>query len=139
MNREEGSAREQRGPIAYMAGNSVAANLLMWAIIAAGLVSLTGLDREAWPTTPFYHIEVSMAYPAPHQRRSRVNRRQDRRPVSGLDDVKAVKSVSAPGMASVRVQMDFDTDTGSGIERYRVCRQSHTVFPASAERPSFRR
>ncbi|MYK99381.1 MAG: efflux RND transporter permease subunit, partial [Gemmatimonadetes bacterium] len=63
MSMDNGNHKEASGPIAYMAGNSVAANLLMWAIVAAGLVSLTGIDREAWPTTPFYHIEVSMAYP----------------------------------------------------------------------------
>ncbi|MXW77563.1 MAG: efflux RND transporter permease subunit, partial [Gemmatimonadetes bacterium] len=63
MSHSNDNHQERSGPLAYMAGNSVAANLLMWGIIAAGLVSLTGLDREAWPTTHFYHIEVSMAYP----------------------------------------------------------------------------
>ena len=63
MSPDNGTHQEPSGPIAYMAGNSVAANLLMWAIIAAGLVSLTGLEREAWPTVPFYHVEVSMPYP----------------------------------------------------------------------------
>ncbi len=46
--------RERSGPIAYMASNGIAANLPMMGIIAAGLVSLTGIDREASPTTPFY-------------------------------------------------------------------------------------
>ncbi|MCY4497313.1 MAG: hypothetical protein OXC14_08510, partial [Rhodospirillaceae bacterium] len=54
---------EPAGPIAYMATNRVAANLLMLGILAAGLVSLGGLDREAWPTVPFNTIEVSVAYP----------------------------------------------------------------------------
>ncbi|MDE0394708.1 MAG: hypothetical protein OYK82_08020, partial [Gammaproteobacteria bacterium] len=58
---EPGDHGERSGPLAYMAGNGIAANLLMMGIVAAGLVSLTGLEREAWPTTPFYHIEVSMA------------------------------------------------------------------------------
>ena len=39
--------REPGGPIAYMANNSVASNLFMFAILAAGLVALTGLEREA--------------------------------------------------------------------------------------------
>ncbi|MDE2975745.1 MAG: efflux RND transporter permease subunit, partial [Gemmatimonadota bacterium] len=60
---ETGDHRERSGPLAYMAGNRIAANILMMGIVAAGLVSLTGLEREAWPVTPFYHIEVSMAYP----------------------------------------------------------------------------
>ena len=139
MNREEGSAREQRGPIAYMAGNSIAANLLMWAIIAAGLVSLTGLDREAWPTTPFYHIEVSMAYPGatPEEiEESIVVKIEDQ--VSGLDDVKAVKSVSAPGMASVRIQMDFGTDMVQALNDIESAVNRIQSFPAGADRPSFR-
>ncbi len=138
MNREDGSAREQRGPISYMAGNSVAANLLMWAIIAAGLVSLTGLDREAWPTTPFYHIEVSMAYPGatPEEiEESIVVKIEDQ--VSGLDDVKAVKSVAAPGMASVRVQMDFDTDMARALDDIESAINRIQSFPAGAERPRF--
>lgn len=44
---------EPRGPIAYMASNPVAANLLMFAFLAAGLVSVTGLERESWPVIPF--------------------------------------------------------------------------------------
>ena len=139
MNREDGSARERSGPIAYMASNSVAANLLMWAIIAAGLVSLTGLDREAWPTTPFYHIEVSMAYPGatPEEiEESIVVKIEDQ--VSGLDDVKAVKSVAAPGMASVRVQMDFDTDMARALDDIESAVNRIQSFPAGAERPRFR-
>ena len=139
MNREDGSARERPGPIAYMASNSVAANLLMWAIIAAGLVSLTGLDREAWPTTPFYHIEVSMAYPGatPEEiEESIVVKIEDQ--VSGLDDVKAVKSVAAPGMASVRVQMDFDTDMARALDDIESAVNRIQSFPAGAERPRFR-
>ena len=138
MNREDGSARERPGPIAYMASNSVAANLLMWAIIAAGLVSLTGLDREAWPTTPFYHIEVSMAYPGatPEEiEESIVVKIEDQ--VSGLDDVKAVKSVAAPGMASVRVQMDFDTDMARAVDDIESAVNRIQSFPAGAERPRF--
>lgn len=46
-----------------MASNPVAANLFMLGILAMGLVSLTGLEREAWPTVPFFTIEVSMVYP----------------------------------------------------------------------------
>ena len=120
-----------------MAGNSVAANLLMWTIIAAGLVSLTGLEREAWPTvTHFYHVEVSMPYPGatPEElEESIIAKIEDQ--VSGLDDVKAVKSVAAPGMASVRIQMDSRHGHGPGIGRYRVCRQSYSVFPGRC-RPS---
>ncbi len=139
MSMDNGNHKEPSGPIAYMAGNSVAANLLMWAIVAAGLVSLTGIDREAWPTTPFYHVEVSMAYPGatPEEiEESIVVKIEDQ--VSGLDDVKAVKSVAAPGIASVRVQMDSGTDMVQALNDIESAVNRIQSFPAGADRPSFR-
>ena len=130
---------EPSGPIAYMAGNSVAANLLMWTIIAAGLVSLTGLEREAWPTVPFYHVEVSMPYPGatPEEvEESIIAKIEDQ--VSGLDDVKAVKSVAAPGMASVRIQMDSRTDMARALDDIESAVNRIESFPAGADRPQFR-
>ena len=49
MNGDAAHHGEPAGPIAFMASNPVAANLLMLGILAAGIVSLTGLEREAWP------------------------------------------------------------------------------------------
>ena len=139
MSPDNGTHTEPSGPIAYMAGNSIAANLLMWAIIAAGLVSLTGLEREAWPTVPFYHVEVSMPYPGatPEEvEESIIAKIEDQ--VSGLDDVKAVKSVAAPGMASVRIQMDSRTDMAEALDDIESAVNRIQSFPASAERPQFR-
>ena len=88
---------ERTRPIAWMASNGIAANLFMSAIIAAGVVSLTGLQREAWPEVPFFQIEVSMAYPGatPEEvEESIVVKIEDE--VSGPNDVKSVKS-SVPG------------------------------------------
>ncbi len=129
---------ERPGPIAYMAENGIAANLLMWVIIAFGLVSMTGLEREAWPTVPFYHIEVSMAYPGatPEEvEESIVVKIEDR--VSGLDDVKAVKSVAAPGIASVRIQMDSGTDMARALDDIESAVNRIQTFPGGAERPLF--
>ena len=139
MSSDNDTHQEPSGPIAYMAGNSIAANLLMWTIIAAGLVSLTGLEREAWPTVPFYHVEVSMPYPGatPEEvEESIIAKIEDQ--VSGLDDVKAVKSVAAPGMASVRIQMDSRTDMAEALDDIESAVNRIQSFPASAERPQFR-
>ena len=130
---------ERPGPIAYMASNGVAANLLMWAIIAAGVVSLTGLQREAWPEVPFFQIEVSMAYPGatPEEvEESIVVKIEDE--VSGLDDVKSVKSIAAPGMASVRVEVKSGTDMGQAMDEIKSAVGRIQSFPGEAERPQFR-
>ena len=139
MSPDNGHHQEPSGPIAYMAGNGVAANLLMWAIVAAGLVALSGLERESWPALPFYHVEVSMAYPGatPEEvEEAIVVRIEDQ--VSGLDDVKAVKSVAAPGMASVRVQMDSGTDMSKAVDDIESAVNRIQSFPGGALRPQFR-
>ena len=139
MTSKDSSHGERSGPLAYMASNGIAANLLMMGIVAAGLVSLTGLEREAWPITPFYHIEISMAYPGatPEEiEESIVVKIEDQ--VSGLDDVKAVKSLAAPGIASVRVQMDSGTDMDRALDDMESAVNRIQSFPAGAERPSFR-
>ncbi|MDE2662831.1 MAG: efflux RND transporter permease subunit [Gemmatimonadota bacterium] len=135
---EPDDRRERSGPLAYMASNGIAANLLMMGIVAAGLVALTGLEREAWPITPFYHIEVSMAYPGatPEEiEESIVVKIEDQ--VSGLDDVRAVKSLAAPGIASVRIQMDSRTDMDRALDDIESAVNRIQSFPAGAERPRF--
>ena len=139
MSQNDGFHGEPPGPIAYMAGNSVTANLLMFAIIAAGLVALTGLEREAWPSVPFNHIEVSMAYPGATPEEvedSIIVKVEDE--VSGLEDVKAVKSIAAPGMASIRIEVKSDTDIGRALDDIEAAVGRIHSFPSGAERAEIR-
>ena len=128
-----------RGPVAYMATNRVAANLLMVAIVAAGFVSLNGIVFEAWPTLPFNHIEVSMAHPGalPEELEESVVVKIEEQ-VSALEEVKAVKSVAAPGMASVRIELRSGTDIPSVMDEIKSAVGRIQSFPAGAERPEFR-
>ena len=139
MTRNPISHGEKPGPIAYMASNSVAANLLMFGILAAGLVSLAGLELEAWPTVPFNQVEVSVAYPGatPEEvEEGIVVKIEDE--VSGLDDVKSVRSVAAPGMGSVRVEVHSGTDINDALADVEAAVGRIQTFPGEAERPQIR-
>ena len=127
---------ERPGPIAYMAGNSVAANLLMWGIVAAGLVSFTGLEQEGWPTVPFNQFEISVPFPGatPEEvEEGIVVKIEDQ--VKGLADVKTVRSIAAPGMASVRVEVRSGTDMGAKQDELESAIGRIQTFPGGAERP----
>ena len=139
MNGDAAHHGEPAGPIAFMASNPVAANLLMVGILAAGIVSLTGLEREAWPTVPFNMIEVSMAYPgaAPDEVEESIVAKVEEE-VRGLEDVKSVKSVAAPAMASVRVELKTDTDISEAMDDVKAAVGRIQSFPGAAERPQFR-
>ena len=112
------------------------ANLFMFAIFAAGLVSLTGLEREAWPTIPFNHIEVSIAYPGatPEEIEESIIAKVEEQ-VSSLDDVLAVKSMAAPGIASVRIEVKSGTDIPLAVDEIESAVDRIQSFPTGSERP----
>ena len=139
MSQNEQQPAEPGGPIAYMAGNSVASNLLMFGILAAGLVSLTGLEQEGWPTVPFYQFEISVSLPGatPEEvEEAIVVKIEDE--VRGLADVKAVRSIAAPGIASVRVEFKSGTDMGEKKDEVESAVGRIQTFPGGAERPQIR-
>ena len=139
MSQDDQRPPEAGGPIAFMATNRVAANLLMFGILAAGLVSLGGLEREAWPTVPFNTIEVSVAYPGatPEEVEESIVVKIEEQ-VEALPDVKSVKSIAAPGMASVRVELKTDTDINEAMDEIESAVGLIQTFPGAAERPEFR-
>ena len=139
MNGNDPRLGEPGGPIAFMASNPVAANLLMLGILAAGLLSLTGLEREAWPTLPFNMIEVSVPYPGanPEEVEDSIVAKIEEQ-VNALDDVKTVRSVAAPGMASVRIEVKSGADIDEVLNEVESAVARIQTFPGSAERPEVR-
>ena len=51
---------QERGIIAWMAGNPVAANLLMLVIMVGGVASLGGLTKEVFPTYPSETLTITV-------------------------------------------------------------------------------
>ena len=139
MSRDDTYLGEVGGPLAYMASNSVAANLLMLAIVAAGLVSLNGIVFDMWPTLPFNQIEVSIAYPGatPDEVEEAIILKIEEQ-VSPLDNVKTVNSVAAPGMASARIELKSGTDLDIAMDDIKAAVGRIQSFPGGAERPQFR-
>ena len=111
----------------------------MLAIVAVGLSALALLDRESWPALPFNTIEVSVAYPGANPEEvedSIVVKIEDE--VSGLEDVKTVRSVAAPGMASVLIEVKSGTDMAQAVDDVEAAVRRIQTFPATAARPQIR-
>ena len=139
MSQDEGAAHEARGPIAYMARNGVAANLLMFFIVAAGLVSMNGLVQEAFPVLAFDHIEVSMPYPGatPEEVEESIVLKIEEQ-VAALDGVREVSAVAAEGIASVMAGLKTGTDISRALDDIKSAVDRIQTFPAGAERPEIR-
>ena len=54
---------KERGVIAWMANNPVAANLLMLVVMVGGLASTFNLTKEVFPTFPTEIITITVPYP----------------------------------------------------------------------------
>ncbi len=53
----------QKGPLAWMANNSVAANLLMLTFIIGGIISIPRIRQEVFPAFEIDVVRVSLPYP----------------------------------------------------------------------------
>ena len=139
MNSENVREPEARGPIAYMARNGVAANLLMFFILAAGLVSMRSLVQEAFPVLSFNFIEVSVAYPGatPEEVEESIVVKIEER-VESLEDVRETTSVAAEGHASVLVGLKSGARIDRALDRVEAAVARIHTFPAGAERPDIR-
>ena len=58
--------------------------------------------------------------------------------VEALGDAKAVKSLAAPGLASVRVELKTGADIGEVMDEVKSAVGRIQSFPGAAERPQFR-
>jgi len=52
----------ESGIVAWMAGNPVAANLLMLVVMVGGLASIDGITKEVFPSFPSEILTITVPY-----------------------------------------------------------------------------
>ncbi|MBN2703516.1 MAG: efflux RND transporter permease subunit, partial [Pontiellaceae bacterium] len=126
----------EKGPIAWMARNSVAANLLMLVLIGGGLVLASKTTQEFFPYFESDTVSVSVAYPgaSPEEVERGIieSIEESVRNVDGVDEVTSVARESM-GMVTIELlsgvnRMQVYQDIKSEVDRIRT-------FPEQAERP----
>ena len=128
--------KEEKGPIAWMARNSVAANLLMIVLIGGGLMFASRTTQEFFPDFEDDTVTVSVAYPgaSPEEvERSIVQSVEEN--VRGLSGVDEVTSVAREGAGVITIdligganRMKVYQDIKSAVDRI-------TTFPEESEEP----
>ncbi len=126
--------RRQSGPISWMAGHSVAANLLMVVFLVGGLIFAGQIKKEVFPDFELDYVTISMAYPgASPEEVERGIILAIEEAVQGLDNVKQVTAVANEGAATVTVEVV----EGKNIQRVAQDIQNAvdriTSFPEEAE------
>ncbi|BFM08073.1 efflux RND transporter permease subunit [Halioxenophilus aromaticivorans] len=120
--------------------NSVAANMLMLLILAAGAVALMDVRIEGFPRLPPDTVEITVVQVgASAQQIEESVTRSLEEALEGLPGAKTVSSISAQGYATVYVQRQDHYELERLIEDVKLRIDNITTLPSLAERPQVRR
>ncbi|MFO7875914.1 MAG: efflux RND transporter permease subunit [Desulfovermiculus sp.] len=124
------------GPLAWMAGNSVAANLIMLLFLVGGLITALNIKQEVFPEFTRDIVRVSVPYPgaSPEEVEQGIVLAVEEA-VQGLEGVKEVRSTASEG----RGQIQVEALAGQNMNRLWQDVESEvsriTTFPDEAEEP----
>ena len=126
--------------IAWWAKNSVAANLLMIAIILMGAVGFNKLEREFFPTLSINGMTVSAVWQgaSPSDVESQIITRIEDA-VAGLDGIDYIESSAREGFGSVNIRTKVNTDYEKLFDEVKVRVDGINNMPPDAFRPTVSR
>ena len=127
---------EARGPIAWMAGHSVAANLIMLLCLVGGYLSLRSMKQEVFPDLQTDAVSVMVAYPgaSPEEVESGILMAIEDG-VHDLDGIDEITSVAREGSGSVTIELLLGADTQRAAQDIQSEVDRIVTFPEDAEEP----
>lgn len=128
-----------RGPIAYMAGNNTAVNVVMLVLLAGGLYTAFGLVQEVIPDASLDRVQVLVPYPgaSPEEVEELILRRIEEQ-IRGVEGLDRVVATASRGSGSVVAEFKTGTDIGRALNEVKAEVDRIATFPAEAERPAVR-
>jgi len=122
--------------ITWFVDNPVAANLLMFILVAAGLLALKDVRKEEFPNieTPIVTVTVPYRGAAPAEVESGVCTRVEES-ISGIEGIQKIRTTAAEGRCTVMVEVDRDADLSKALDDVKAQVNAISTFPANTERP----
>ncbi len=135
MKREDRNA-DGRGPLAWMAGNSVVANLLMAVFLIGGLIVGLQIKQEVFPEFTLDSVEISIAYPgaSPEEVESGIVQAVEEA-IQGLEGVDEISATATEGNASITVEAIEGADITRLWQEIKSEVDRIDTFPDEAEEP----
>ncbi|MBO82555.1 efflux RND transporter permease subunit [Citromicrobium bathyomarinum] len=132
-------ARDRTGPIAFMARNGVASNLLLLLMLMAGYFSYTTIVQEVFPENSLDTVTVSVTYPGatPEEIEESILLKVEEA-VEAIDGVDQISSTASEGGGSVNVELDLGTDIARALDEVKSEVDQIQTFPEEAEEPDIR-
>jgi multidrug efflux pump subunit AcrB len=125
-----------RGPVAWMAGNSVTANLLMIVFLVGGLLVGLQIKQEVFPEFSMDMVNVTVAYPgaSPEEVENGIVLAVEEA-VQGLEGVGEITSTAAEGMATVIIEAIEGADVTRLWQEIKSEIDRIDTFPDEARKP----
>ena len=122
--------------IAWFVDNPIAANLLMFILIASGLLALKDVRKEEFPNVEAPVVTVTVPYlgAAPAEVETGVCVRIEES-VDGIENIVKVKTTAAEGRCSVAIELDMDADKAKALDDIKAQVNAISTFPSNTERP----
>ena len=122
--------------VAWFAKNSVVANLLLFVIAAAGLITVGGLKKEVFPEMSLDIVSIQVAYrgAAPEEVEQAVCIRIEEA-IQGIDGIKKMTATANEGMGSVSVEILPEYDVREVLDDIKARVDAIDTFPEETERP----
>ncbi|MGB3471353.1 MAG: efflux RND transporter permease subunit [Erythrobacter sp.] len=135
----EDRARDRKGVIAFMAGNGVASNLLMIAMLVAGLMAFTRIVQEVFPESSLDTISVSVNYPGatPAEIEQSVVQRIEEA-VEAIEGVDTITATASEGKGTVNVKLETGVDIAKALDEVKSEVDQIQTFPVEADEPDIR-
>lgn len=127
------------GPIAWMARNAIAANLLMMIFLAGGIWSALQIQKEVFPQFQLDIVSVTVGYPgaAPSEVESGILQPVEEA-VLGLEGIREITSEAREGRGSVEIELVAGADRMKAFQDVDQAIAQVRTFPEEADEPEVR-
>ncbi|MFP4281167.1 MAG: efflux RND transporter permease subunit [Opitutales bacterium] len=128
-----------RGPIAWMARNRIAANLLMLILLAGGVWTALNMQKEVFPQFQLDIVEVSVSYPgaAPAEVEEGILLPVEEA-VRGVQGIQELTSTAREGSGSVTIELVAGADRMRAFQEIDQAVNRIRTFPDDIEEPEVR-
>ncbi len=133
---QKGKTSPETGPIAWMAGNSVAANLIMLVLLVGGLIMGLNIRQEVFPEFSSDMVNISIAYPgaSPEEVENGILVAVEEA-IQDLEGIDEITATASEGVGILTVEGISGGDINRLWQEVKSRVDRITTFPDEAEDP----
>jgi multidrug efflux pump subunit AcrB len=136
MENPEQKLADKRGPISWMAGRSVTANLLMLVLLIGGLVMGQNISKDVFPDFELDLVSISLIYPgASPEEVERGTILAVEEAIQDIEGIKEITSTAREGSGTVTVEIIEGEDVSEIAQEIKNAVDRISSFPDDAEDP----